>query len=341
MKIKKRLIYFLISFFITFSFLLVITASAINNFKKKKSFQNNIAIEEKNINFFKGSTLRLKKVSTNEIVAMDINEYLSGVLPSEMPPYYEMEALKAQAIIARTYTYKRIQESMNTRDYDITDTHTIDQAYITKEKLFQVWEQRGYDENTRMEYWNKVISAIKDTEDVVAIYDGNYINAYFHASSPVKTEDVSQIWGKISYPYLVSVENVEDEDYANRTSVVELSYEDFKAKIVENVDDNYTIKENRGDNIVCINEYTSSGRVSTVSIGNNIVSAEKLRTIFGLKSTNFTIELKESTIVFNVIGYGHGVGMSQVGANYLAKQGKTAEEIIKYYYTGVLVIKGK
>lgn len=309
-----------------------------NNEKKVKANEEKKEEEEKyEIDYKANETIRVKMTKTGEVVAMDINDYLRGVVPSEMPPYYNIEALKAQAVVARTYTYKRIEAHTEGEDADICDNFAHCQAYYNKEQLLSIWEKKGYDEETRNRYLKNVNEAVVSTQKQVITYDGNLIKAFFHASSPEKTENVDQIWGGEKLPYLVSVENEESVEYANRTSTVSVSFTDFLNKLKEN-----NLIGNEVEEDVCkdtkISEYTTSGRVKNIEVGDSKISAEKLRTLFTLRSTNFQIEINNNQITFNVIGNGHGVGLSQVGADFLASQGKTYEEIIKHYYTGVQLV---
>lgn len=273
-----------------------------------------------------------------QIVAMDINDYLRGVLASEMPASYDIEALKAQAIVARTYTYKKMEDGAESGEADVCDDYNHCQAFYTKEKIMEIWTNKGYDEELRNEYWDKINTAVVETQNMVITYEGEYIKAFFHASSPIATENVDQIWGNIYYPYLVSVANVESEEYANRESCVVISFTQIEEYITENINEDFCM-DYTGDNIY-IYDYTTSGRVNNVDFCGVIISSEVLRVAFGLKSTQFEINIvNEDSVEFNVTGYGHGVGLSQVGSDYLAKEGMEYEEIIKYYYTGVEVIK--
>lgn len=299
--------------------------------EKNKEFQ-----EESTIEYKANQTIRVRISKTGEIVAMDINDYLRGVVPSEMPPSYNIEALKAQAVVARTYTYRKMMSHGEGDDADMCDNHTHCQAFYDKDTLFSIWRKRGFSEELIKEYWNKINEAVVSTQDQVITYNGGYIKAFFHASSPYKTENIDQIWGGEKLPYLVSVENKEKEDYANRTSQVTVSFSDFVTKIKEKYGKEVTIDECKS---TCINEYTTSGRVKNIKVGEQVISAENLRTMFALKSTDFTININDENITFNVTGYGHGVGMSQVGADTYASEGYSYIDIIKHYYTGVEISK--
>lgn len=301
--------------------------------------------QEKNIEKIKeeiiyskaNETIRVKISSTGEVIAMDTNDYLRCVVLSEMPGYYELEALKAQALVARTYLYKKIQEKSED-GCDICDNANHCQAYLSNEKLEEIWKKKGYDENTIYDFWYKANEAVSLTQNEIITYNGSLINAFFHASSPYKTENVDQIWGKEKVDYLVSVENVEDEDYENRYSSNTFSFDNLNEILTAN--DFYTVSLEEFLDIH-ISDYTNSGRVNNVVIGKNCISAEKLRQMFGLKSTVFTIKIasEEKNITFDVVGYGHGIGMSQVGANTFAKKGYSYEDIVRYYYKGVEIKK--
>ncbi len=282
-----------------------------------------------------GDVIKLEIVDTKEVIEIDTFDYLRCVVASEMPANYSLEALKAQAVVARTY----FENKMNTKHdsgADICSSGGHCQVYQDKEEIFRLWKViKGWSDEEIQHNWNKVNTAVITTDRIVITYNGSLIEAFFHASSPIKTENSDEIWGKVSYPYLVSVDSVEDESYANRESEVEIEYTYFEDKIKQNIDPNFTLTNKD----ISIYSRTNSGRVKEIIVDGCVISAEKLRSIFGLKSTLFTVEKRENGFYFKVIGYGHGVGMSQVGADYLAKKGKTYEDIIKYYYTGVNIEK--
>jgi len=279
--------------------------------------------------------IKVKITKTGEVVTMDIDEYLKGVVPSEMPPSYNMEALKAQAVVARTYTFEKMQHNGHA-DSDICDNYACCQAYYNKEKIIEIWTGRGFDENTRREYWSKVEEAVDSTNNIVITYKGEYIKAYFHANSGGKTESSTEIWGKQKLDYLVPVESLGEENHAQYKSENVFTYDELEEKLNKGSDKKCEI--NSIDNINII-DYTASGRVANMQIGNNNYEGTALRTLLGLKSTNFTVEEVDNKVVFKVTGYGHGLGMSQTGSNYYAKQGYTYDEIIKHYYTGVDITK--
>lgn len=278
--------------------------------------------------------IKVKITDTGEIKEMTVNDYLKGVVPSEMPPEYDIEALKAQAVIARTYLYQKMSTNAH-KDADVCDSYAHCQAYYTTEQILKIWENsKGWDKATREKHAAKVEEAVNSTQNIAVTYNNQYIKAFFHACSGGKTENVSNIWGKQSIPYLVSVESLGEEDYRNYTSSVKLTVSELQEKLNKDTSIKCSIEANGGE-VVEILTYTDTGRVDKVKIGGVIYTAENLRTLIGLRSTNFTVKYKDKKVVFSVTGNGHGVGMSQVGANYYASQGYTFDQIITHYYTGV------
>lgn len=264
---------------------------------------------------------------TNQVEEMDLEEYLYGVVSAEMPASFEKEALKAQAVVARTYTiYKSKNKKHN--DADVCDSAQCCQAWISKEERLQKWS-----EENREQYWNKIVEAVNETKGKIIVYDNEPINAFFHANSGGTTETPINVWGGSNYPYLQTVSTSGEEAYTQYASEVVLTKQEFINKIKEQHND-FEIDFNQ-PNCIQVLEHTEGGRVKTVKIGNLNLSGVEVRTIVGLKSANFEIKIENENVKFSVRGYGHGVGMSQTGADSMAKQGSKYEEIIKHYYTGV------
>ena len=277
------------------------------------------------------NTIKLFHSKTNTIEEIPLEEYLYGVVSAEMPVDFEFEALKTQAIVARTYTIYKIEQNQSKHgEASICDDSSCCQAWITKEDRLSRWE-----EDKREENWNKIVQAVNQTKGKIITYNGKPINAFFHSNSGGSTETPVNVWGGTGYPYLQTVETSGEEEYSQYSSELEISKEDFISKIKEKYSD-FSINFKDEDAIKVI-EYTSGGRIKTIKIGNHNLSGVEIRSIFGLKSANFTIEIKDN-IKFSVKGYGHGVGMSQTGADSLAKKGYECEDIIKHFYTGVEVV---
>ena len=290
---------------------------------------NNIENITEEYTYSQYGTIRLLHAKTGEVEELNIDDYLLGVVSAEMPANFEEEALKAQAVVARTYTVYTIQNNVGKHpDADICDDSGCCQAWITKEDRLNRW-----DESERESNWSKIENAVYSTAGEIITYEGNPINAFFHSNSGGKTEEVSNVWGGTDLPYLQSVETSGEDAYSQYASEVSFTKQEFETKVKESHSD-FTIDYNSPDCIKIL-EYTDGNRVKTVKIGNLELSGVEVRTMLGLRSANFDVVIDGDNIKFSVKGYGHGVGMSQTGADALAKQGSNYEEIIKHFYTSV------
>lgn len=337
---KRILIYYTV-FCVVMLIMLIISMLVIKKWeeedKEKKVEEEIEKVKEYEFKNKVPKEIKVKITKTGEVKTMDIDEYLKGVVPSEMPPSYNMEALKAQAVVARTYTFEKMQHNSHS-DCDICDNYSCCQAYYSKEKILEIWTGRGFDEKTRKEYWSKVEEAVDSTNNIVITYKGEYIKAYFHANSGGMTESSTEIWGKQKLDYLVPVESLGEENHAQYKSANIFTYDELEQKLNKGSDKRCEVNSIDEINIT---DYTVSGRVANIKIGNNKYEGTALRTLLGLKSTNFTVEENNNKVVFKVTGYGHGLGMSQTGSNYYASRGYTYDEIIKHYYTGVDITKAE
>lgn len=298
-----------------------------NNNQQENNNENTL----QNYEYKQYGEIKLLHTKTGEIQTVKIDEYLYSVVSAEMPATFEIEALKAQAIVARTYTIYKIQNNSNKHEgADICDDSTCCQAWISKEDRLAKWEESKREEN-----WNKIIQAVDNTKGKIITYEGKAINAFFHSNSGGKTETTANVWGGTGYPYLQSVETAGEDGYSQYNSEVTLSKETFIDKIKTTHND-FNIDFNSEDCIKIL-EYTDGNRVKKVKIGNLELSGVEVRTIIGLRSANFNVTIQGDNINFKVVGYGHGVGMSQTGADSMAKQGSNYEEIIKHFYVGVKI----
>lgn len=282
-----------------------------------------------------GIKINVYIVNQSEIRQMDMEEYVVGVVAAEMPASFELEALKAQAVAARTYAYARIMNDFEGKNdvhfgADICTDPGHCQAWISKDDSYEKWGLLNAALN-----WNKICKAVKKTEGLIIIFDDTIANPVFHACSGGKTENAEEVWGGNTVPYLKSVISNGEEASPVYRNTVELTKQEFIEKIIKN----YPDIELNADNPICdikINEYTEGGGVETVSLGNGIIKGTDMRKIFSLNSTKFKISTDNTgKILIMTYGNGHGVGMSQWGANHIAKNGATYEEILKYYYTGI------
>ena len=298
--------------------------------KENKNSNENTIQETSNTeyDYKEYNTIKLLHKSNGQVEELKLDEYLYGVVSSEMPADFELEALKAQAIVARTYTIYKIKTAKKHENADICDDSTCCQAWIAKQERLDRW-----DENVRESNWNKIVTAVNETKGKIITYNNEPINAFFHSNSGGMTEAPINVWGGSGYPYLQAVATPGEENYTQYNSEVILTKLEFESKIKEKYPD-FIIDWNE-EKCIEILERTDGNRVKTIKIGNKNLSGIEVRTLLGLRSANFEFIIENENIKFNVIGYGHGVGMSQTGADSLAKQGKNYEEIIKHFYTDV------
>ena len=320
---KKILLY------IIFVIILVIAMPIIftNQFKTQETLSENISNEIEKFDYGDYSEIKLLHTLTGEIETLDLDNYLIGVVASEMPASFEIEALKAQAVVARTYTIYQIKNGGKHENADICDSSLCCQAWISKDDRFARWE-----DNKKEEYWNKITQAVSDTKGKIIMYDGEPINALFHSNSGGKTELSINVWGG-DFPYFQSVETSGEDEYSSNNSELIISKDTLIQKMLEKYS-NFTIDFSLDDSIKIL-ETTDSGRVKKLKIGNIEISGVDARKIFELKSTKFNVQIIGDDIKFITYGYGHGVGLSQCGSDVLAKNGKKYDEIIKYYYKNV------
>lgn len=334
---KKVILYF-IAFIVVCFFLPAILTKKDAKFVETSSKSNNETIEntdstQENIkstyNYKNYGTIKLLHKKTGEVEQVNIDDYLCNVVSAEMPADYEIEALKAQAVVARTYTIYKINNKKH-ENADICDDSTCCQAWISKDDRLARWEESQRESN-----WQKIVSAVNDTKGKIITYDDKPIDAFFHSNSGGVTEVPVNVWGGTGYPYLQSVETAGEDTYTQYSSEVVFTQEQLINKLKEKYSD-ISIDFSNSDDIK-IMDYTESTRVKTVKFGNHEISGVEARSLLGLRSTNFEISIDDDNIKFSVKGYGHGVGMSQTGADSMAKQGSSAEDIIKHFYTGVEV----
>lgn len=257
----------------------------------------------------------------NKCIKISITEYLTGVLAGEISPEYEEEAIKAQIVAAYSLMLYRSDEYAN-EEYDITDDYTTDQNYLTYAERKEKWNE-NFETNEK-----KISLLIADVYKQHITYNGKNALCVYHAVSGGRTESAENIWGG-EYPYLVPVESVADMLASDFVSTVTYTTEEFKSLCKSSeiaLDGEY---ESYFSEI----ETTDSGTVKTMKICNTEYSGQEIRSAFGLRSANFDISFDDGKFVFTVRGYGHGVGMSQYGANEMAKEGADYKEILLWYYS--------
>lgn len=274
-------------------------------------------------------TLTIQDGDTTE--QMTLERYLTGVVRGEMPASFEMEALRAQAAAERSYVYYQLAAGRKDAhpDADFCTDHTCCSAYLSETAAREKWGGDFAPWNTRVE------QAVSDTDGQVVLYNGRPILAVFHSSSAGRTAAAGDVWSG-DLPYLVSVDSPEGEETVpNYYSTVTFTAAEAKEKLLAA----YPELKLSGtpDRWFGAAAENGSGRVETVSVGGTDIEGTELRRIFGLRSACFTVAADSESVTFRVTGYGHGVGMSQYGANQLAREGKTWQEILEWYYTGATV----
>lgn len=273
------------------------------------------------------------KMADGTVTTLTMEQYLWRVVAAEMPASFEIEALKAQAVAARTYTVSRMaQTESNHPDADVCTDINCCQAYLAPESAAANWG------GSAQAYTDKVTAAVAETDGMIATYQGAPIQAVFFSSTAGRTVDAVEVWGN-SVPYLASVESPEGDEVPNYHSTVSVPLETFRTTLLAQAPQADLSGEPGGwfQNII----HNSAGGVEKADVGGVTVSGGTLRSLFGLRSSNFTVSADSANVLFSVTGYGHGVGMSQYGANAMAKAGKSYTDIIKWYYTGVTVEKMK
>lgn len=273
-----------------------------------------------------GDTISVYFADTDTVEQMDFREYVTGVVAAEMPVEFHSEALSAGACAAATLARLRMKEGTGERTDGAvisTDPKTH-QAYMTKEQMSEKWEG-DFDS-----YYKKLCKAVDKAIDYSITYGGELIVPAYHAISPGRTEDASNVWGG-SVPYLVSVESPGDSLCEKYLSCVTVSFDEFSSVLEnEGAELSHDITLWLGDA-----SYTPSGTLLEIEIGGKAFSGADLREMFSLRSNAVTLSATKDGVTMTVRGYGHGVGMSQYGADYLARQGYSWQEIIHHFYTDV------
>jgi len=308
-----------------------------NTFENFENPENSENLEHSGEDTEKQIIISVYDTKTNDITLIDLEEYLCGVVFSEMPSSFEIEALKAQAVAARSFCiYKMLcSTDTNREDHhgaDICNDYRHCKDYISYEEACE-----KYGEDYIKLLWEKIQNSVYSTKNEIITYKSEPAIAVFHAISGKGTESAENIWGN-AVPYLVSVPTEEEnnkDDIKNYTTESIYSAAEFKDILLANgfgLRADFSKDESFWISDIKLN---SSGRVDTVNICGKIVTGRRLREIFDLRSTDFTLEYKNQAFIFTVTGYGHGVGLSQYGANLIAAEAICYQEIPLWYYTDV------
>lgn len=278
--------------------------------------------EEIKFQFISNAIVRVKREKTGVIEEVPFEEYVKGVLAGEMPASFHIEALKAQAVAARTYVLKKIEEN-KAKDYDVVDS-VKNQVYLDEEVLKKNWG-KNYTKNI-----NSIKQAILETKGEYITYENEIITAFFFSTSNGKTENCEEVFVE-KLPYLKSVDSTWD---INESPVYNdektFPLKEFYSKLGLKYSENLEIK---------VLSYTEGNSVKNIKINNNIFKGTDVRYKLGLKSADFTITKNNKEVKITTKGNGHGVGMSQYGALAMAKNGYKYNEILKYYYKNIEIKK--
>lgn len=274
--------------------------------------------------------------SSSEVETIKFEDYIKGVVAGEMPSSFEEEALKAQAVAARTYSLSKILRSGANGFPEAhpsaplcDDTHC--QVYKSESALRMLKGDAFMNDG-----YQKICKAVDDTEGQLMYYDNELASqALFHSSSGGKTENSEDVFAS-TVPYLRSVSSPYEDGATHANEAKTLTLIQMASALNAKYTDRFT--GNFDANDIKINARTAGGRVETLTVGSASYSGREIREALSLSSANFTITASGNYITFTSNGYGHGVGMSQYGANGMALNGFTYDEILKHYYTGITIL---
>ncbi|WP_432662602.1 stage II sporulation protein D [Wukongibacter baidiensis] len=286
-----------------------------------------------NVEEIPGETMiRVYVKETQRVKEIELEEYVKGVVASEMPAAFEIDALKAQAVAARTKAlYQKIKYGDKGNPTHpgaevCSDVHC--QVYRNEEQLEKV-----HSKEWMRDFWPRIEKAVEETKGLVATYEGKLIDPLYHSTSGGKTENSEDVFTAMA-PYLRSVESPYEQESKHLDNETVVSTSEFITKINNTYKSCALSIDNIGNSLKIL-QRSEGDRVSKIKVGNDTLTGRNIRELFGLKSANFKITISGDKMIFKTKGYGHGVGMSQYGANGMAKEGYTFEDILKHYYQGV------
>ncbi|HOV69698.1 MAG TPA: stage II sporulation protein D [Clostridia bacterium] len=265
------------------------------------------------------------------VLSLPAEDYVLGSVAAEMPALFHDEALKAQAVACRTWLAMRLQTNgcPNHPEADVCSSYLCCQAWQNNDELKAKWGDEY------IKYLTVIKKAVSDTRGEIMTYNGKAVTAFYHSISGGKTADAVTVFG-IYEPYLVSVDSP-GEQVANRFfNSVEYDFDELYQKVRSTYPDVILTPGSISEQLKIL-QRDNTGRVSQFMLGNRTITGVQARNLFGIGSANFDVEIQGLKIKFNAIGHGHGVGMSQYGANAMAKEGNNYQEILTHYYTGVAI----
>lgn len=280
--------------------------------------------------------VRVWEEESGQLLEMGLEGYVVGVVAAEMPASFSLEALKAQAVAARTYAMQRLQvpdprvKALH-QQANLSSDPAVNQAWISTEEMKKRWGKWNYAQNLA-----KIRQAVEETLGEVLIYNAQLIDPLYHASCGGKgTENSGEVW-QFDVPYLQGVACTGHQD-RHHTTPHFFSLEACDRLLGTNLSALPASKLQKNQDVFRVVEKSSTGRVKTMKLGSKDFSGAELRTLLNLPSTRFTCKSETKGLQFTSNGYGHGVGMCQYGAADMAANGKNYKEILRYYYTGVQI----
>ena len=280
-----------------------------------------VKTDEIKFKYVTNNIIRVKDEKTGIINEVPFEDYIKGVVAGEMPATFELEALKAQAVASRSYAMYQMTATKD-KEYDVLNT-TANQVYLTDQELKENWKEE-YPEKI-----NKIKEAIAETSGEYLTYEGKVINAMFFSTSVGATENSEEVFVS-ALPYLRSVDSKWDEASPAYTDTYTFTLEEFYKKLNLQYNQTLTIE---------VTSKTSTGRSRTLKINGTEINGRDLATKLNLRSNYFDIVQNENNVTITTKGFGHGVGMSQYGANGMAKEGYKYNEILKHYYQNTEIKK--
>lgn len=301
------------------------TTENVNNSQNiSKSIEKSVNIEydnTDNTNTYNTTNSSVSEItvyrSNGSVINLNMTDYLIGVVSSEMPASFNLEALKAQSVLARTYALKTKQTGKK-----LTDTVNT-QSYIDIDQMKNKW---GNSFNT---YYNKIKNAVENTNGEYLSYNGNYIETLYHSTNNGKTESSLDVFGNY-YPYLISVSSEYDKNASSYLRTINMPLDTISNKLGLSLNN---------DSVISILSYTDGGNIKEININGNNFSGKKVRELLGLRSADFDISISDNNANITTRGYGHGVGMSQYDANGMANAGYGYKDILSHYYPGTTLTK--
>lgn len=276
-------------------------------------------------------TIPLYHKSTGAVEQILLEQYVLQTVAAEMPASFDMEALMAQAVLARTLVIQKMEHTYSKEhpSAPICDDYSHCQAFITLEEMRENWGYK-YDEN-----YEKIKSAVISTIGEIVTYDGVAIQVLYHSTSGGYTEDSQNVFSA-AMPYLVSVESPGEESATHYNDTIVFDRDELADKLNKKIND-ANLNSQTLETQLNINSRFTSGRVEFMQVGSMIIEGKTFRYALDLPSANFTISYDKNNVIINTSGFGHGVGMSQLGANAMAKTGDNYKKILSHYYTGTIV----